>query len=246
MKGKSILLGLVLCWMAVTTMARTERADSLGTTTTLADTTITALADTATTVSSDTPVTSVDTIAIAADSITVTTDSIDAVPDSILVVSDSLSITTDSLTLANDSLTLATDSLALANDSLASAINSLIMVPDSITALADSILIVAGSMELPDSIRALADAVGKDIRPMMTKDSTAMIIARVKALANLVSEQAILSRKTRRVVEVALKSGPQMLSKFVSFLSTSFSFYRLSSSVALVGLMIQHFTQFYK
>lgn len=193
MKGKSILFGLVLCWMAVTTMARTERADSLGTTTTLADTTITALADTVTTVSSDTPVTTVDTIAIAADSITVATDSIDAVSDSILVVSDSLSITTDSLTLANDSLTLATDSLTLANDSLASAINSLIMVPDSITALADSILIVAGSMELPDSIRALADAVGKDIRPMMTKDSTAMIIARVKALANLVSEQAILN-----------------------------------------------------
>ena len=197
MKGKSIVLGLVFCWMAITAIAHTERTDSIGG--------AILATDTAAVVPVDTTVVP-DTLSIASDSITATPDSLVAMPDSLVAVNDSLIalndslgivadslVTPDSLALTNDSLALAADSLALAADSLTLAADSLIMVPDSLTALVDSILAVAGSMEIPDSIRALADSLGRGMKPMMTADSTALIMDRVKTLVDMVSAQQILN-----------------------------------------------------
>ena len=183
MKGKSIVLGLALCWMAVTAIARTERADSLSAAKISADSTI---------------ITPVDTTAAAPDTLSVTSDSIIATPDSLIAAdsliagTDSLIAATDSLVAMNDSLGIVADSLMIP-DSLAVAADSLIMVPDSLTALVDSILAVAGSMEIPDSIRALADSLGRGMKPMMTVDSTALIMERVKTLVDMVSAQQILN-----------------------------------------------------
>ena len=189
MKGKIILLGIVLCWMAVTAIARTERVDSLVATVHTADTTLAASVDT-TAVASGTLNATNDSITTTADSLTALPDSL-ADTDSLLAVNDSLGIAIDSLTTP-DSLASVTDSLALAADSLTLATDSLIMVPDSLTALVDSILSLAGSMEIPDSVRALADSLGRGMKPMMTVDSTALIMARVKALVDMVATQQIL------------------------------------------------------
>ena len=190
MKGKSILLGIVLCWMAVTAIARTERTDSLAATEQTVDTTFAVPVDT-TAVAPDTLNTTNDSITASADSLTVLPDSL-AATDSLLVANDSLEIAIDSLATP-DSLASVTDSLALAADSLTLATDSLIMVPDSLTALVDSILSLAGSMEIPDSIRALADSLGRGMKPMMTVDSTALIMERVKALVDMVATQQILN-----------------------------------------------------
>ena len=183
MKGKSIISGLLFCWMAVTAIARTERTDSLGVATISEDSTII--------VPVDTTAASPDTLSITSDSIIATPDSLTAMPDS-LATTDSIVAVNDSLSIAADSL-MVPDSLTLTGDSLSVLADSLVMVPDSLTALVDSILAVAGSMEIPDSVRALADSLGRGIKPMMTVDSTALIMDRVKALVDMVSTQQILN-----------------------------------------------------
>lgn len=206
MKGKSILLGGFLCWMAATAIAHTGQADPLSAATPSADSVLvvdvdptTVAPDTLSTATNDSTIAVGDSLTalpdslVTTDSLLVTTDSLGMAADSLGLATDSLGVVTDSLGLATDSLGLITDSLGLATDSLGLITDSLVTIPDSITALVDSILAIADSLEIPDSIRALADSLGRGMKPMMTVDSTALIMGRVKALVDMISTQQILN-----------------------------------------------------
>ena len=151
MKGKSILSGLVLGWMAITAFAHTERADSLGMTTLATDSALVVSADT--TVAEALPVVA-DSVAQVADSLNLVavvdslapTDSV-AIPDS-LVQTTHLAVAAEGVfvdSLGVDSLGLAHDAPMPVEEEEKEPAKVYVFVPDSIVTLADSIFTMAST-----------------------------------------------------------------------------------------------------
>ena len=223
MKGKSILLSLVLGCFSMAAMARTVQADTLGVPVVTADTVAAAIADSvaADVVAVDT-VMAVSTDSLLAESPLVVADSLAVAADSlgVMAVADSLAIPTDSLgmiavadslvqparlAVASDSLGL--DSLGLMVDApLEEVVEEVkepakvyVFVSDSIVSLADSIFTMASNLALlPENVRVLADSVGLALRPMMLVDSTDIFAARVKVLYDLVAAQVLYEEELAR------------------------------------------------
>ena len=205
MKGKSILSGLVLGWMAITAFAHTERTDSLGMTTLATDSALVVSADT--TVAEALPVVA-DSVAQVADSLNLVavvdslapTDSV-AIPDS-LVQTTHLAVAAEGVfvdSLGVDSLGLAHDAPMPVEEEEKEPAKVYVFVPDSIVTLADSIFTMASNLALlPENVRVLADSVGMALRPMMLVDSTDIFAARVKALYDVVVAQVLYEEELAR------------------------------------------------
>lgn len=202
MKGKSIFLSIVFCWLAVSAAARAEYSDSLAVPMVAVET-IT-VADTVVVVDS---MAAVDSLVAEVFEVADSLDMV-AVSDS-LVQTDSLGLSLDSIVFndayALDSLGLIdapqteTDSLGLEPKQPVVPVKILAVVPDSIVAMADSIFAMASHMDLPEEVRVLADSVGKALRPMMLVDSTDVFAARVKALFDVVTAQALYEAELARL-----------------------------------------------
>lgn len=192
MKGKSLFLGLVLGWLAVSVAARAEHSDSLAVPVVAIDTI--AAIDTvkveALELADSMGVVALSDSLVLADSLGLVSDSLDAVSDSAYAL--------DSLGLL-DSPNVETDSLGLEPVKPVEPVKVLVVVPDSIVAMADSIFAMASYLELPEEVRVLADSVGKALRPMMLVDSTQIFAARVKALYDVVTAQALYEAELARL-----------------------------------------------